>query len=191
MDLEENALIPSEHDEIYLCKFVQLQFPRDLKLSLFNWKKIMIVSWSVQFMVYISVFILMKPDWGKYTQICIFAAFVSPMIGYAIVLLNMFYGGWGKEESQFWCDLRVMYLSGYNTIRWCIGAVTDPCIVMAGTQIMGENVPTAMWSGLCLVYTYYILGNIEISKCQQIDWEKCQNDFDVDLRQAHSIQKKI
>lgn len=191
MDLEEKGeLIPSEHEEIFICNFVQLQFPFKFKLSLFNWKKLMIGAWSAQIMVYISIMILMKPQWEGYTRVCILTACVSPMIGYAIVLLNMFYGGWGREESKFWCNLRIMYLSGYNTIRWCIGAVTDPCIAMAGTQIMGENIPTAMWSGLCLVYTYYILGNIEISKCQHIDWEKYENDFDVDLKHAHAIQKK-
>ena len=159
-------------------------------VTLFNWKKLMIAVWSGQFMVFVSMVTLMKPNWDALTTTCVFTAMVTPLLGYAIVLLNMFNGGWGREESKFWCNLRIMYLSGYNTIRWCSATIVDPCIVMAATKIMGEDSATTIWSGLCIVYTYYTLANVEISKGHVVDWEKYKNDFDIDLKHAHEIQLK-
>lgn len=36
---------------------------------------------------------------------------------YVIMYLNLLTGPWGSENSRFWCDVKIMYVRGYNTIR--------------------------------------------------------------------------
>lgn len=36
---------------------------------------------------------------------------------YATIWLNLIAGGWGAPESRFWCDMKIMYVRGFNTIR--------------------------------------------------------------------------
>jgi len=169
---------------------IPFTFPQKIPVTLFNWKKIMIVFWGAQCMFFVAIGGLVKPVWDAFTKACIFTAIVTPFMGYLVVLLNMFSGGWGREESRFWCNLRIMFLSGYNTIRWCIASVVDPCIVMAASKTMGEDTVTSIWAGVAVAHTYYILATIEQMKAQPIDWEKYKNDFDVNLSQVNDIQKK-
>ena len=36
---------------------------------------------------------------------------------YVVMYLNLSTGPWGSENSRFWCDVKIMYVRGYNTIR--------------------------------------------------------------------------
>ena len=36
---------------------------------------------------------------------------------YIVMYLNLLTGPWGSENSRFWCDVKIMYVRGYNTIR--------------------------------------------------------------------------
>jgi len=38
-------------------------------------------------------------------------------IQYGIVYLNLTMGGWGAENSRFWCDVKIMFVRGFNTVR--------------------------------------------------------------------------
>lgn len=38
-------------------------------------------------------------------------------IQYTISWLNISAGGWGAPDSRFWCDIKIMYVRGFNTIR--------------------------------------------------------------------------
>ena len=132
----------------------------------------MIVTWGIQLMFFVSVAGLIKPDWGLYTKISIVTAVVSPIIGYIMVLLNMFNGGWGRENSKFWCHMRIMYLAGYNSIRWAISSAVDPCIVVAACLIMGESNAHSIRAAISVVYCYFILSRLEQEKSSPVEWEK-------------------
>jgi len=83
-----------------------------------------------------------------------------------------------------------MYLSGYNTIRWAISSVVDPCIVIAANVIMGKDIGQSLYVAVCTVYCYYVLASLERSKAQSIDWDKFKHDFDVDLSDCSIAQNK-
>ena len=38
-------------------------------------------------------------------------------IQYGLVYLNLIMGGWGAANSRFWCDVKIMFVRGFNTIR--------------------------------------------------------------------------
>jgi len=189
-DEEEGLINQSLPNKLLIFGFMPLVFPKRIKLTLFNWKKCMILAWSFQAMLFVSLCGLMKPPWEIYSKISITTAVISPIIGYGMVLLNMFNGGWGKEDSKFWCHMRIMYLSGYNTIRWAISSVVDPCIVIAANIIMGKDIGQSLYVAVCTVYCYYVLASLERSKAQAIDWDKFKHDFDVDLSDCSHAQTK-
>lgn len=190
---EEKALIDANIDEsnnIYIFYIIPLHFPKKINLTLFNWKKFMIVSWGIQSMFFIALSGLIKPTWDAFTKTMIIVTVLAPFMGYLMVLLNMFNGGWGREESRFWCHIRIMYLEGYNSMRWFIASIIDPTMIIASCTILGEDIPSALWSGISVVYCYYILSYKEYKKRQPIEWDKYKNDFDVKLKIVHNAQEK-
>lgn len=42
---------------------------------------------------------------------------IPVMILYLCMYLNLVMGGWGAANSRFWCDVKIMYARGFNTIR--------------------------------------------------------------------------
>jgi hypothetical protein len=36
---------------------------------------------------------------------------------YLFMYTNLLSGGWGAPDSRFWCDVKIMYVRGFNTIR--------------------------------------------------------------------------
>ncbi len=193
-DDEETGLMGTARAQpskpLIIFSFIPLVFPKKFNLSLFNWKKSMILAWSLQSMLFISLCALMKPKWEIYSKMSIITAIVAPIIGYGMVLLNMFNNGWGKEDSKFWCHMRIMYLSGYNTIRWTISSIVDPCIIIAANILMGKDIDQALSIAVSTVYCYYVLATLERAKSQPIDWEKFKNDFDVGLTDCSDSQEK-
>lgn len=190
---EEQGLIDiplEESGNVYIFHSIPLHFPKKYELTLFNWKKIMILSWGIQSMFFISLSGLVKPTWNSFTKTMIITTILAPFFGYIMVLLNMFNGGWGREESRFWCHIRIMYLEGYNSMRWIIASIIDPAMAIAACTILNEDVPSALWSGISIIYCYYILSSKEYNKRQPIVWEKYKNDFDVKLKSVHQNQKK-
>lgn len=45
--------------------------------------------------------------------LAIFSTFVS----YSVMFTNLSMGGWGASDSRFWCDVRIMFVRGFNTVR--------------------------------------------------------------------------
>lgn len=46
------------------------------------------------------------------------ACMICPqLILYIFMYTNLISGGWGAPQSRFWCDVKIMYARGFNTIR--------------------------------------------------------------------------
>lgn len=182
-DLEPSSVhIPIFMDMIHFKLFTG-------QLSLFNWKKHCILLWLIQSMFFISFATMLKPEWNTLIYTTIVLALLVPLVGYAAVLLNMFNGGWGRAESRFWCHVRIMFMHGYNTLRWTISSSVDPLLVVCLTQIYQCNIICSGWSAVNVLFSYFIMANIEISKSVSFNvGEKFSNDFDVDLKRVHDIQ---
>ena len=53
---------PEEEFNVFVL--MPMKFPKNIKFTLFNWKKLMIVTWGIQLMFFISVAGLIKSEWG-------------------------------------------------------------------------------------------------------------------------------
>lgn len=36
---------------------------------------------------------------------------------YSLKYVNNYMGGWGTSQGKFWCDVKIMYVRGFNTVR--------------------------------------------------------------------------
>ena len=55
---------------------------------------------------------------GKTTYSWVVVCQMLPQLGlYIFMYANLFSGGWGAPDSRFWCDVKIMYVRGFNTIR--------------------------------------------------------------------------
>ena len=52
--------------------------------------------------------------------LCIGQVFTKCIL-YTFMYINLLSGGWGSSKSRFWCDIKIMYVRGFNTIR----SITD------------------------------------------------------------------
>ena len=67
---EEEGLIDvplSNKSDIHIFYVIPLRFPTKFELSLFNWKKLLIVTWGIQTMFFMALSGLMKPSWDAFT----------------------------------------------------------------------------------------------------------------------------
>lgn len=53
---------------------------------------------------------------ATYTYLCLFQI-GSKSVFYMIVYANLLSGGWGAQDTRFWCDIKIMFVRGFNTIR--------------------------------------------------------------------------
>ena len=162
------------------------------KLTLFNWKKYCIGFWTIQIMFFISICMFMKPTFkNNLSYSFVILSLIIPLLGYIAVLINMFNGGWGESDSRFWCHVRIMFMHGYNTVRWTISSVVEPSLAIILTQYYDCNVTCSLWASVIIVMSYWIMSQVEISKSRPFNvLEKYHNDFDVDLIGAHKEQLK-
>ena len=175
--LHNDTISSSREENFDVFCVIPMKFPNNINFTLFNWKKLMIVAWGIQMMFFMSVVGLIKPEWELYVKISIITAVVSPLIGYMMVLLNKFNGGWGRENSKFWCHMRIMYLAGYNSIRWAISSAVDPCIIIAACLIMGENNSNSIRAAITIIYCYFILHRLEQEKSSPVEWDKFKDTY--------------
>ena len=53
---------------------------------------------------------------SNYTFLCISQIFCRSIF-YIIAYTNLLSGGWGAQDTRFWCDIKIMFVRGFNTIR--------------------------------------------------------------------------
>lgn len=65
---------------------------------------------------------------------------ISPKcILYVFMYLNLVSGPWGSENSQFWCDVRIMYARGFNTIRTVVDMFSTPGLFAFMSMLLGHT----------------------------------------------------
>lgn len=56
---------------------------------------------------------------------------------YILKFINVKMGGWGAADSRFWCDVRIMYVRGFNTVRTIINWLSSSVVFGMLTLLMG------------------------------------------------------
>ena len=58
---------------------------------------------------------------------------------YNIMFLNVTTGPWGSENSRFWCDVKIMYVRGYNTIRTITRMFSTSILFVFMNHLLGHT----------------------------------------------------
>lgn len=90
---------------------------------------------------------------------------------YALMYTNLKSGGWGAEDSRFWCDIKIMYVRGFNTIRTAIRFFTATVLTLLIAVISGSK-DTA---------TLILASTVAIIAEWQAGLSENQNQYDVRL----------
>jgi hypothetical protein len=56
---------------------------------------------------------------------------------YILKFANVKMGGWGASDSRFWCDVRIMYVRGFNTVRTIFNWMSSSVVFSMLTLLMG------------------------------------------------------
>lgn len=74
------------------------------------------------------------------TCICIGQLVVKTTL-YIVMYANLLSGGWGSSDRRFWCDVNIMYVRGFNTIRNISGIFSLSLYVWAISIILNVQTP--------------------------------------------------
>ncbi len=58
---------------------------------------------------------------------------------YVFIYANIITGPWGSEDSRFWCDVRIMYVRGFNTIRTVMNMLSSSLMLMFLSVMLGNT----------------------------------------------------
>ena len=90
---------------------------------------------------------------------------------YGLIYMNLKSGGWGAEDSRFWCDIKIMYVRGFNTIRTVSRIFTAICLtILLGVISDSGHIDTLIFASTLAVMAEWQAGLSEN-----------QNQYDVRL----------
>jgi hypothetical protein len=64
---------------------------------------------------------------------------VPVVILYLFMYMNLVTGGWGASDSRFWCDVKIMYARGFNTIRSCTSIFSKTISLWFVAVLLNQN----------------------------------------------------
>jgi len=114
---------------------------------------------------------------------------VVTCIQYTLTYFNIKMNGWGANNSRFWCDVRIMFVRGFNTIRTLFHFCTLPIAVVFISIIM-ENSVGIVYVVLLIVIAEWQFGLIENqNQYEQSVHEKFTNEQgEICLELLHTYQ---
>ena len=113
-------------------------------------------------------------------------------VQYSVVYLNLSMGGWGAAKSRFWCDVKIMFVRGFNTIR-TLGRFLSMTLLFAFlTFILGAPPACILYVGLLVVIAEWQIGIVENqNQYDQTIHEKFTNEQgELCLESLHTYQVK-
>ena len=82
---------------------------------------------------------------------------------------NLLMAGWGSSTGRFWCDVKIMIVRGFNTIRTLSRVVASPMLTVQLALLLGcTHTPALLF--LCLLS---VLGELQLGLSEN------QNQYDV------------
>ena len=78
---------------------------------------------------------------------------------YLSMYINIVTGGWGASNSRFWCDVKIMYARGFNTIRSCTSFVSRSiCFYFIAILLDNRSLSTSLLLPLLAVLAEWQVG---------------------------------
>ena len=178
---------------IKCCNFVcRLQ---ESELCLYELPRLCAVLSVVKLLCAISV-LFMRPTVTKYQIniriLPVFALFAST-VGYIATFANLKMGGWGSHDSRFWCDVKIMYVRGFNTVRIIIQMLTKSILFVFLVLMLNIDNPITV---NCFVVLAVVLAEWQAGVAEnqnQYDvkmYEKFVKDGLLSIEMLHFFQKR-
>jgi len=96
-------------------------------------------------------------------------ACLSLWVQHCFTFINLRSAGWGSANGQFWCDVKIMMVRGFNTIRTVSRMVSVPVLSVQMAYLLGCSCP----STLMLLAMLALLGEYQAGISEN------QNQYDV------------
>ena len=147
-----------------LCSIVfRLKRP---KLALRELIKFAAVILCIQMICSIAI-LFMRPSidgipYGRWVSVF---ALMPVTILYVFTYANIVTGPWGSEASRFWCDVRIMYVRGFNTIRTVLNMFSMSFFIMFLSMVLG-NVGGL---SLCLIVIVSVLSEWHMGMTENVN----------------------
>ncbi len=171
-DIESKEVLisddPTVHTPLKLCSIV-FRLHKN-KLALRELVKFAAAILSIQFICAIAI-AFMRPTitgvpQGRWLPII---GLMPVTILYVFTYANIITGPWGSESSRFWCDVRIMYVRGFNTIRTVLNMLSNSAFIMFLSVLCG-NTNTLSF---CLILIVTVLSEWHLGLAENV------NQYDV------------
>jgi len=91
-------------------------------------------------------------------------ALAATVFQYAFSYVNVLSKGWGDPKSRFWCDLRIMYIRGFNTVRTTVRFFSVSFCMLFAMCLSGmAEVSTVVCMVILTVMAEWQLGVLELT----------------------------
>ena len=129
---------PMSHAPLTFCSLV-FRLKRD-RLALRELVKFAAAIMCVQLICATGI-LFMRPPVANVTlgRYFVVLSMVPICILYIFVYANIVTGPWGSEKSRFWCDIRIMYARGFNTIRTVLNMFSNTLLLMFLGTLLGND----------------------------------------------------
>jgi len=138
------------------------------KLTLTEASYVGMIIISIQLITGIGLVFLPGID-IEYVQYCALIGFIPLGVLYGCIYLNLVMGGWGDPNGKFWCDVKIMYVRGFNTLRSVVHFVNIPLYMVYLSSIFGIK----DW------FMIFLIGFTMFLAEWQNDISENQNQYDV------------
>jgi hypothetical protein len=81
-------------------------------------------------------------------------------VQYGIVYLNLVMGGWGAENGRFWCDVKIMFVRGFNTVRTLSHFFSNTLLFLMLAFIFGSEA-SMLYISLLVIIAEWQTGIVE------------------------------
>ena len=71
-------------------------------------------------------------------------ALCSASIMYGLMYANLKSDGWGAADSRFWCDVKIMYVRGFNTVRTITRFICSSALTTLFAAFFDDMTPTTV-----------------------------------------------
>lgn len=106
--------------------------------------KVAAIITSLQVILSIGV-LFMRPALQFYMRWYSIWASIPIAVLYVTMYINLASGGWGSASSRFWCDVKIMYARGFNTMRTISRIFSVSIFLIYLSVLLGQRAPLALW----------------------------------------------
>lgn len=109
-------------------------------LDMFTLMKLAVTITALQ-VILSSAIVFMRPTLPYQMRWIPVMASSSIAILYGLMCGNIVSGGWGTSSGRFWCDVKIMYARGFNTIRSITNLWTTSLLFIYMSLLLGQSHP--------------------------------------------------